>query len=172
VPVKIDCHLHLPVRDNLSSLKAQKDFLLQELQAHGVDYGIVIPDNVAESPIGGLEQCLSLFQDEKRIFLMASVNILDQPTSDVDYFDELFGTKKIVGLKIFPGHDEYYPNDARLHPYVGLCLKHNAPFVIHTGWNSGKPEAAKWNDPKYIIQLCDEYPGLKVVICHYFWPEL
>lgn len=170
--MKIDCHLHLPVRDELPNLDAQKDFLLQELQVNNINYGIVIPDNVQESSIGNLQQCLTLFKSEKRIFLMASINILNEPTSNVDEFDCLLKNKEIVGLKIFPGHDEHYPNDVRLNPFIALCLYYDAPLVVHTGWNSGKPRAAKWNDPKYIVEVANKYPQLKIVICHYFWPKI
>jgi uncharacterized protein len=170
--VKIDCHLHLPVREQLLNLEAQKNFLLQELKAHDIDYGIVIPDNLRESTIGNLRQCLTLFKNEKRIFIMPSIQILKEPLSNIDEFDTLLKHKKIVGLKIFPGHDEHYPDDDRLKPFIALCLKYDKPFVVHTGWNSGNPGAAKWNDPKYIVELANDYPRLKIVICHYFWPEM
>jgi len=170
--VKIDCHLHLPVRDGLPDLISQKNFLLQELQANRIDYGIVIPDNLPESSIGNLQQCLTLLRNEKCIFVMPSINILREPTSSVDEFDDLFRRTSIVGLKIFPGHDEHYPNDARLDRFIQLCRKYDAPFVVHTGWNSGNPTAAKWNDPKYIVEIADKYPDLKIIIAHYFWPEM
>lgn len=169
---RIDCHLHLPVGQDLKTLTDQKRALLDALHTNGIDYGILIPDNVPDSNIGNLQQCMALFENGSRIFLMASVNILDRPTSSVDEFDDLLKTEKIVGLKIFPGHDEHFPNDIRLIPFIELCLKYNTPFMIHTGQNSGNPEAARWNDPKYIVELAAGYPELKIVICHYFWPEM
>ncbi len=54
--MKIDCHLHLPIREELSSFDAKKEYLLNELQDSNMDYGIVIPDNVEESSIGNLQQ--------------------------------------------------------------------------------------------------------------------
>lgn len=170
--MKIDCHLHLPVREGLSNLKEQKEFLLKTLETHGIDYGIVIPDNEKESPIGNLQQCLGLFENEPRIFIAASVNILSEPISNVDGLNYLFKRGKIVALKIFPGHDEHFPNDKRLTPFINLCVKYEAPFMIHTGWNSGNPGAAKWNDPKYIVELANKFSQLKIIICHYFWPEI
>jgi predicted TIM-barrel fold metal-dependent hydrolase len=170
--MKIDCHLHLPVREELSSLSDQKDCLLNQLKANSIEYGIVIPDNVGDSPIGNLHQCIDLFRDEKHIFLMASVNIIDAQQSRVQEFNGLFKNREIVALKIFPGHDEHLPNDDRLIPFIELCLTYEAPFVIHTGQNIGNSEAAKWNDPKYIVKMADNYPQLKIVICHYFWPDV
>lgn len=170
--MKIDCHLHLPVREELTSFNAKKEYLLNELQTSNIDYGIVIPDNMDESSIGNLQQCMVLFEDEKRIFLMASINIMNEPTSNVHELDNLLGDREIVALKIFPGHDEHFPNDIRLIPFIELCLKYNTPFVVHTGWNSGNPSVAKWNDPKYIIELANKYNQLEIIICHYFWPDI
>jgi len=170
--MKIDCHLHLPVRDSLFSLDAQKGFLLQELKANNIDYGIVIPDNLHTSDIGNLQQCLDLFKHDNQIFLMASIQILEEPISSISEIENLLKAKRIVGLKIFPGHDEHYPNDAGLKPFIALCLKYDVPFIVHTGENSGNPTVAKWNDPKYIVELAVEFPKLKIVICHYFWPQM
>ena len=170
--MKIDCHLHLPVREDLTNFDDKKEYLLTELQTSGIDYGIVIPDSVEESSIGSFHQCVDLFRDESRIFLMASINILNEPISNVDEFDKSLGNGEIVALKIFPGHDEHFPNDIRIIPFIELCLKYDAPFVVHTGWNIGNPGVAKWNDPKYIVALANEYSQLKIIICHYFWPDI
>ncbi|MFX1475516.1 MAG: amidohydrolase family protein [Promethearchaeota archaeon] len=170
--MRIDCHLHLPVREELISFDDKKQCLLKALQANNIDYGIVIPDNVKDSPIGNLHQCIDLFKDEKHIFLMASVNILGAQQSRLQEFNELLKNKDIVALKIFPGHDEHLPNDERLIPFIELCLTYYTPFVIHTGQNIGNSEAARWNDPKYIVDLANNYPQLKIVICHYYWPYL
>ena len=45
-------------------------------------------------------------------------------------------------------------------------------MVIHTGYNPGHPEVARFNDPRHVVKVVDRYPGLKVVIAHYFWPEV
>jgi hypothetical protein len=44
--------------------------------------------------------------------------------------------------------------------------------MIHTGWNSNHPEVAQYNDPKYIVEIAKKYPALKIIISHYFWPEV
>lgn len=62
--MKIDCHLHLPVRENLGALGAKKEYLLRQLQTCNIDYGIVIPDNVEKSSIGTLQQCIDLFEKQ------------------------------------------------------------------------------------------------------------
>jgi len=53
-----------------------------------------------------------------------------------------------------------------------LCQTVGMPVMIHTGWNSNHPEAAQYNNPKYIVQVAERFPDLKIVIAHYFWPEV
>jgi uncharacterized protein len=75
-------------------------------------------------------------------------------------------------MKIFPGHEPIYPVDERLKPLYALCQAQDVPLVVHTGWNSGHPEVAQYNDPQYIVQVAEWYPRLKIVIAHFFWPEV
>lgn len=169
----IDSHLHIPVRDNLDTLKDQKEELIKELGKNSIERGIVIPDNVEKSQIGNLKQCINLFQDVQNIYLLGTVNILED---DLDVkmveLDAYFKAKQIVGLKIFPGHDKHYPNDSRLDQFFDLCFQYNKPLVIHTGENSGDSSCAKYNDPKYIVKISDKYTDLKIIISHLFWPKV
>jgi predicted TIM-barrel fold metal-dependent hydrolase len=48
----------------------------------------------------------------------------------------------------------------------------DVPVLFHTGENSGDSECARWNDPKYIVEIAKKYPNLKVIITHYYWPRL
>jgi predicted TIM-barrel fold metal-dependent hydrolase len=43
--------------------------------------------------------------------------------------------------------------------------------IIHTGINSGDFNCAKYNDPKYVVEVARKYPKLKIIIAHYFWPK-
>lgn len=169
----IDSHLHLPVRKYLLSIEQQKEELLSELIKNSIDKGIVIPDNVEKSAIGNLKQCIQLFEDFPNIYIFGTVNILEDNLEEKLFeLDKYFSSDKIIGLKIFPGHDAHYPNDKRLDPFFELCIKYDKPLVIHTGENSGDSECSKYNDPKYIVEIAKRYPSLKIVISHLFWPKV
>lgn len=167
----IDAHVHLPYTDPLDTLRA-KNKLLNDLDSSGVDYAILIPDSLQVSGIGNLDQCLSLTKDTPRLFLMGTLDILRDKRPLFSKLDRLFSEDKICAIKIFPGHDPYYPTDKRLEPAYELCLKYNRPLVIHTGWNTDHPEVARFNDPKHIVKVADKFPKLRIVIAHYFWPEV
>lgn len=53
-----------------------------------------------------------------------------------------------------------------------LCQKLDVPVLFHTGENSGDSECAKWNDPKFIVEVAKKYLKLKVIITHYYWLKL
>lgn len=169
----IDSHLHLPVRRNLISLEQQKAQLLLDLKRNSIDKGIVIPDNVDESPIGNLKQCINLFSEVPNIYVLGTVNILeDNLKNKLSELRNYFSSNQIIGLKIFPGHDKHYPNDQRLEKFFKLCIEYDKPLVIHTGENSGDSKCAKYNDPKDIVEVAKRFPSLKIVISHLFWPKV
>jgi predicted TIM-barrel fold metal-dependent hydrolase len=111
-------------------------------------------------------------KDTAELFLMGAIDIQTQGQEWVERLERLIAQRQIVGVKIFPGHDPIYPTDPRLDLVYAVCQAQGAPLVVHTGWNSGHPEVAQYNDPKYIVRTAERYPRLKIVIAHFFWPEV
>lgn len=168
----IDAHLHLPVAKKGRTFEQSKRKLLLDMKKNGIDYAIMIPDNLHDSSIGDLDTSLKLIKGEKRLFLLGTIDIRTEGKEWINKLDSLFKKRKIKGIKIFPGHDPIYPIDKRLIPIYKLCIKYNLPIIIHTGWNSNHPECARYNDPKYIVKIAKKFPKLKIIISHYFWPKV
>lgn len=168
----IDSHLHLPVINKFHSYGEASTRLLEDMKSDLVDYAILIPDNLPNSEIGDLPICLELTKNSPQLYLLGTIDILKQGSEWINYLQQLAARRQIVGMKIFPGHDPIYPTDSRLNPVYDLCQVYGLPMVIHTGWNSGNPEVSLYNDPKYIVQVAERYPKMKIVIAHYFWPEV
>lgn len=170
----IDAHVHLSIyQDQGKSLEECLEILLKEMSKNGVTYAIVIPDNVENDPnIADLNQALKLIEGQNNLFLLGSPQIIQRGSSELEKYKGLLNKGTIKGLKFFPGHDPYYPTDERCLPYYQLCEELDAPVIFHTGENSDNPDAAKYNDPKYIVEVARKYPNLKVIITHYFWPKI
>jgi hypothetical protein len=168
----VDAHVHLPVMGHGSTLSAATSKLLSDMAACGVDYAVVIPDNIPDSASGDMEACLKVLEGMPRLFLLGTVDVLTQGRRAIDRLQELMESRAIKGVKLFPGHDPVYPTDERLMPIYHLCRGHGLPVVIHTGWNSGNPQAAQYNDPRYIVEIARGMPDLRVIISHYFWPRV
>lgn len=168
----IDAHLHLPVVSDTRTYEQAKALLIEDFKKDRVDYAILIPDNIPNSVLGDVPTCLELVKDTPELFLMGAMDIQTQGQVWLAELEILLTEHHIVGMKIFPGHEPIYPTDPRLFPLYEMCEAYAVPMVIHTGWNSGHPEVACYNDPKYIVQVAERYSGLKIVIAHFYWPEV
>lgn len=168
----IDSHLHLSITSGEKDFTEVKDKLLKEMDENEIDKAIVIPDNLHNSLCSDLDTTEKLIKDNQRFLMVATLKIDEINRDNLEKVEHLFAEKKAIGFKIFPGHDPVYPTDEEWLPVINLCVGYNFPLIIHTGINVGNKEVAKYNDPKYIVQLAKENPRLKIIICHYFWPKL
>lgn len=164
----IDAHLHFNEIDG-SYDKAYKK-LNSSMSKNDIGKCIIIPDNVEGSGCADLATALKYTSED--IFVVGSPNILNQKKGEFDQLKNLFEERKIIGLKLFPGHDAYYANDERCNKYFELCEDLSVPLIFHTGINTGDEDCAKYNDPKYIVDVAKRHPELKIVIAHYFWPKM
>lgn len=170
--MKIDSHVHISYLWKKEEFSKIKGDLLRSMDASQIDYSIVIPDNVSNSPCADLETVFGLAKGEGRLFMLGALKIDAVNKENIDEFEKLFREKMIRGFKIFPGHDPVYPTDRRWDPIYELCVKYDFPLVIHTGINTGDKECAKYNDPKYVVEIAKKYPELKMIISHYFWSKM
>jgi len=170
----IDAHVHISLyNDNARNLEEAFGFFSKEMEKNNLSAAIIVPDNIEGSDsIADLEKAIELIGERKNLFVLGSPQIIQRGDSELEKYRKLLEEKKIIGLKFFPGHDPYYPTDERCSPYYELCEKLDVPVLFHTGENSGDSECAKWNDPKYIVEVAKKYPKLKVIITHYYWPKM
>ena len=167
-------HMHISLyENNAASLKDALDLFLEEMKKNNLSAAIIIPDNIEGSDqIADLDKAFELIGEHKNLFVLGSPQITQRGSSEIGKYENLLEEGKIKGIKFFPGHDPYYPTDERCLPYYELCQKLDVPVLFHTGENSGDSECAKWNDPKYIVEIAKKYPKLKVIITHYYWPKM
>jgi len=170
--MRIDSHLHLTKDASEADFSAAKKRLMKNLAENNISSAIVIADNIKGTDCADTKTLIEIFKTDKNINVVGSPNMLNPNDGELEYLGKILSDKLVVGLKLFPGHDPIYPTDQRCEPIYNLCLKYHVPVIIHTGVNSGDRECAKYNDPKYIVEIAKKYPELKIVIAHYFWPEL
>ncbi|MDQ1273342.1 MAG: Amidohydrolase 2 [Planctomycetota bacterium] len=170
----IDSHVHISrYNKNAASLEEAFGLFLEEMEKNGISGAIIIPDNIEGSDnIVDLDKAIELIGERKNLFLLGSPQIIQRGSGELEKYKKLLEEGKIKGIKLFPGHDPYYPTDERCLPYYELCEKLNVPVLFHTGENSGDSECAKWNDPEYIVEIAKKYSQLKVIITHYYWPKM
>jgi Tat protein secretion system quality control protein TatD with DNase activity len=99
----IDSHLHLPAVKEGRTLKDAKRALLHELEKQHVDYAILIPDSTPASEIGSLDEVLKLVENERRLFVMGTIDIQRDGEAHVRKLEFLFRSKKDCSNEDFPG---------------------------------------------------------------------
>lgn len=168
----IDSHIHMSYMDKPKTFPEIKKELFLNMKKNKITYSVVIPDNVPNPQCADMDNVIELVKDESGLFIIGTLKISNINERSLTKIANLFNEEIIRGFKIFPGHDPVYPTDARWYPVYGLCVKYDLPLIIHTGINTGDKECAKYNDPKYIIEIAKIFPKLKIIIAHYFWPKL
>jgi len=169
----IDSHVHISYlgkkKKNLFDVKTE---LLASMKKYGIGYSIAIPDNVPNPQCAGIKTLAKIIKEEKQFFSMGTINIFEDLNGQIKKLENLVIAKKICAIKLFPGHDPFYPIDERCLPVYDLCVKYDIPVVVHTGANTGDMDCAKYNDPKYLVKIAKKYKKIKIVIAHYFWPRM
>ena len=168
----IDCHRHLS-RDTVNkTYENAAKVLLLDMKDNRIGKSVIIADNVSDSDTADIAILLEVFKGNDKISLIGAINPFDQPKEKLDGIEKLIKGGKIIGLKLYNGHDRLYPTDERCRSTYELCDKYSIPVMMHTGANSDDLDAAKFNDPKMIVEIAKKIPKLKIVISHFYWPKL
>lgn len=168
----IDSHLHLNKDISEPDFSQALSRLATVLDQNQIDKAVIIADDIKGGTCVDTWHALRETKNQDRYYVIGSPNVQNIDDGDWEFFEQNLAAKKLIGLKLFPGHESYYPTDAICTKVYKLAAKYNVPVMFHTGVNSGDMDCAKYNDPKYIIEVAKRYPNVKFIIAHYFWPKL
>lgn len=163
----IDAHVHLPVEEASDSLQQKKDKLFQEMKKNQVDKCIVISDSSFESTIGSMDDCVKLFKDTKSVYVVGGISPFVAFKMQLEKLKEYLVRKLVVGIKLFTGHEEFYLTDERLREVYEIAIQYNVPVLFHSGWDN-----SQYSDVELVIDVVRQYPELKLICCHCFYPEI
>lgn len=163
----IDAHVHLPIGKDCSILCRKREKLLQELERNHIDRCIVISDSCMESDIGNLNECVELFRESINVNVVGGIspyfNFQTQLRQMRDYLDQ----NLIVGIKLYTGHEAFYLSDKRLKDVYELAQQYDVPILFHSGWDN-----CQYSDVNVVAKVARQYPNLKLVCCHCFFPRI
>lgn len=166
----IDSHLHLPWQDEYSTIEKKLKRLQREMKENGIDYGVLIADSILDSNIGNNEQCLKAISNSNNLFLIFGFSPLERLDDQLIFARELLEEKKVVGMKLFPGHEDFCMNDPRIKDVINLCIKYEVPLLVHTEWNS--EDYPQYSHPYFIKQIAENSPDLNIICCHIWNPRV
>ena len=163
----VDAHVHLPVLESGSTLNDKKTALLDEMRRNHVDRCIVISDSELTSDIGSLDECAELFSSTANVRVVGGISPLIDFDAQLTRLERYISEGKIVGVKVFPGHEGFYLSDRRLDRVYELAAETDTPVLFHSGWDNSV--YGSWEEAEKVIT---RYPGLKLVCCHCFYPDV
>lgn len=163
----VDAHVHLPVVDDCISLQQKKERLLLEMTQNQVSKCIVISDSDITSPIGAVDECVELFKDTDNIYVVGGISPFFDYQNQLVKLENYLEKKMIIGIKLFTGHEMFYLTDNRISEVYDLAIRYDVPVLFHSGWDNSRYSAAS-----VVAKVAEEYPELKLVCCHCFYPNI
>lgn len=161
----LDAHMHLPTQG--ISLSEKKEILLKEMQKNGIDEGIVISDSAITSEIGSLKDCLELFSDTCYVHVVGGISPFFNYKEQCKLLDTALSEKKIVGIKLFCGHESFYLSDNILEPVYALAETYNVPVLFHS-----EKDSSQYASYFAVCEAVRQHPNITFVCCHCHYPNV
>lgn len=145
----------------------KKEILLAEMKKNGIDHGIVIADSESESEIGSTDECMKLFENCSNISVVAGISPYIDYRNRLRELERCCRENKIVGIKLYCGHEPIFIDDDVLKPVFMLAVKFHLPVLFHSGW-----ENVQYAEPDRVKRVANAYPDICFICCHCFYPQL
>ncbi len=164
----IDCHLHLNKYRSLKdlTLKERIDTLSDTMESNGVDTAIVLSSYKISNERPSANEIIALSEKYESIKVVAGYSISNHTDDDVREYKEYLKNDKIIGLKIYPGYEYYYPYDPSYQKIIDLCIEYDVPLMIHTGDTYTPKGKLRYSHPLNVDDVAVDNPELKIIICH------
>lgn len=171
----IDAHAHIALHKGeiKTTFRESLDLLLGEMKESKTNHSLILPFFKRRD---GREQCAPLISETlkltsglKNISVVGTVDVFNYQKADLDELEELFQKKAIVGIKLYPGYQHFYPSDKIAEPIYRLCQKYDVPVIFHSGdtLTTCYPKAkVQYSHPLHIDSVATDFPDLKIVIAH------
>lgn len=77
-----------------------------------------------------------------------------------------------VGVKLYPGYIQIYPEDGHYEHIYELLEKYNKVLAVHTGTLASLNGKLKYAHPLHLDDVATDHPNLRIVMCHFGNPFL
>lgn len=166
---RIDNHAHLSIR---SESNAKVEYLQESMKKNGIDFSIVLAAYFPRKT-GSIsnEQTLSLTSGYENILVFGSLDVENEFEKGLAQLEDLLRKGKIVGVKLYPGYQYFYPNDRKNDAIYELASKFKIPVMFHSGLAYKSPGGIQFSRPIYIDDVAGNFRDMKIVISHLGDPD-
>lgn len=169
----IDCHTHISTCNREGeTFEHTLGQMLASMRSVGVAHSFVMPDSEHGTCVSDLARTLELVRGHPELSVLGTACIPALTAHDIAELDNLACAERIVGMKLYPGFEEFYPNDEVCQSIYDICLRHDLPVLFHAGETMNEPWREQYNHPDAIAPLAKRLPDLKIVIAHFCQPHI
>lgn len=164
----IDCHVHVNQYRSLQNLtlKERMDDLSNAMELNGVDTAIILSSYKINQERPSTNEILAISEKYENIKVVAGFSIDNHDDNDIKEYREHLKNGKILGLKIYPGYEYYYPYDEKYQKIYDLCIEYGVPVMIHTGDVYTRTGKVRYSHPINVDDIAVDNPELNIIICH------
>ena len=86
------------------------------MQEEEVDYAFIYPDSESDTDVADLDSAIEVIKDCPKLFLLGTIAIPISESKILSKLNGLAASKKIIGIKLYPGFELFYPDDKSCYP--------------------------------------------------------
>lgn len=163
----IDCHVHLNryLDAQKPSLAERISILELEMRQNRVDVAVVLSSFTSNAARPSLFEIILATKDKPHLKSVAGMSI-SHTKEDLEALRPHLKNGDIVGLKIYPGYEPFYPFDERLTGLYNLAEEFSVPVMIHTGDTYSATGKIKYAHPIHLDEVAVDFPKVNFIICH------
>jgi len=164
----VDCHVHVNNYHDeaVENLDAAIQELLRQLRRNRVDVAIILTSYKVSPGRPSTQAVVEATRPFRNLFVVAGLSWTSFSERDLDAIRPGVEEGKVRGLKLYPGYEPFYPNDAKLEPAFVFAREHDLPVMVHTGDTYTPRGKIKYSHPLNVDELAVDQPDVKFVICH------
>lgn len=159
----IDAHTHVGFND---VLRANPKDLVSSMKKARIDRAMVFAGELNACSTERLLKEIAPYR--KVLFPVGSVSPLSKSRPSPARVEQWLATKKIHGLKFYPGYEYFFPYEKAVVPYLKILERYRRPAIFHTGdtYNVAKGARLKFAMPLNIDEVAIRFPKMPIIIGH------
>ncbi len=160
----------LKTRGSWEEIKARisPEGVVEALDEAGIDRGVIFP--LTFHPAHGAWQALNeltatyVQRYPRRLIGFAIINPR-QIEESLRELERAFDQMGLVGIKLHPSMQEFYPNDASMDAIFRFAAARGVPVLVHTGASApGHPDI--FSRPMLLDEVACRHPTLELILAH------
>lgn len=164
----IDCHTHLNryVESQPVSLAERYAQLHADMDANGVQHAVVLSSYTVNTDRPSTDEILALVEGDPRISVVAGVSVPHLGSDQVMHLRRLLESRRIKGLKLYPGYQPFHLYDRAVHPVYELAGDFDVPVMVHTGDTFNPKAKVRYTHPMEVDDVAVDFREVTFVLCH------